>query len=260
MNPVWIGALARRFHGRAWLPWALLGVLIHGHAVAADELALRCRDSGSALHANGSIALFGAALKSASPRVAVLGTGSAGQVGAVDHSWPETFKEAMARRLPGAPLQLSVVSRKAETAEQQLKALPGLLAGKPSLLVWQTGTVDAVRHIDVVEFSAVLIDGIDQARRAGADIVLVGPQFSPRAGALVNFNRHIAIMAQIARAYDVPFLDRYALMQDWAEDGRVDLAGDKDTWPATAKFVHDCVGRQLADLVATAAGLDGPAR
>ena len=260
MNPVGTGARARRFRSRSWLAWALLGALVGGPAVAADESADRCSDSGSALHDNGSISLFGAAVKSGAPRIAVLGTGSAGQVGAVEHSWPETFKEALAKRLPGAMLQVSVASRKAETAEQQLKSLPGLLAAKPSLLIWQTGTVDAVRHVDVTEFSEVLIDGIDQARRAGADIVLVGPQFSPRASALVNFTRHITVMAQIARAYDVPFLDRYELMQGWAEDGRVDLAGDKSTWPAAAKFVHDCVGRQLADLIAVTAGLDGATR
>ena len=260
MNPVGIGARARRFRLRSWLAWVLLGVLVGGPAVAADEPTDHCRDSGSALHANGSTTLFRAAVKSGAPRIAVLGTGSAGQVGAVEHSWPETFKEALAKRLPGMPLQVSVTSRKAETAEQQLKTLPGLLAAKPSLVVWQTGTVDAVRHIDVAEFAGILIDGIDQARSAGADVVLIGPQFSPRASALVNFTRHITIMAQIARAYDVPFLDRYELMQNWAEDGRVDLAGDKSTWPAAAKFVHDCVGRQLADLIAVTAGLDGAAR
>lgn len=261
MIAVLIGAGTRRCRFLRWLATMLLGVTLALPAVAAGEATDRCRDSGAALHGNnGELHSFRAALKTGAIRIAVLGTGSAGQVGEVKSSWPETFKESMRRQLGGAALELVSVSRKAETAEQQLKSLPGLLAGKPSLLIWQTGTVDAVRHVDVIEFAAVLIDGIDLARQAGADVVLVGPQFSPRASTLVNFPRHIAVMAQVARSYDVPFLDRYELMQSWSRDGQVDLGGTKDTWAAAAKFVHDCVGHQLAELIGDAAGVDGKMR
>jgi hypothetical protein len=256
MKPAWTGALGR------FLPVAacvLLGTLLAGSATAADEPAERCRHSNAALHANGELSSFRLALGAGKLRIGVLGTGSAGQVGEVKQSWPETFKDGMVPKLRGAALETIVVSRRGETAEQQLKALPGLLAGKPALLVWQTGTVDAVRHVDVDDFAAVLIDGIDQARRAGVDIVLVGPQFSPQASTLVNFTRYIGIMEQVARAYDVPFLDRYQLMQEWAEDGRVDLGGGRETWAAAAKFVHDCIGATLAELVGEAAGLNAKA-
>jgi hypothetical protein len=256
MKPAWTGAL-----GRCWrfLPLAawLLGALVAGAAAAADETAERCRHSDAALHANGELSSFRQALAAGKLRVAILGTGSAGQVGDVKRSWPETFKEDMAQKLGGVSLETVVASRRGETAEQQFKALPGLLAGKPALLVWQTGTVDAVRHVDVNDFAGLLIDGIDQARHAGVNVVLVGPQFSPQASTLVNFTRYISIMEQVARAYDVPFLDRHQLMQEWAEDGRVDLAGGRETWAAAAKFVHDCVGRTLAELVGGAAGLNG---
>lgn len=259
MRPGWTGAPARCARFLPLAAGLLAGALLAGNAIAADETIDRCRHSDAALHANGELPSFRLALAAGKPRVGVLGTGSAGHVGEVKQSWPETFKQSIAPKLRGAPLETLVTSRRGETAEQQLKVLPGLLAGKPALLVWQTGTVDAVRHVDVDDFAAVLIDGIDQARRAGADVVLMGPQFSPQASTLVNFTRYIGIMEQVARAYDVPFLDRYQLMQDWAEDGRVDLSGGRETWAAAAKFVHDCVGSALAELVGEAAGLNAKA-
>jgi len=259
MKPARTGAAGRCARFLPVAACVLLGALLAGTVTAADEPADRCRHSDAALHANGELPSFRLALAAGKPRIGVLGTGSAGQVGEVKQSWPETFKDSMAQKMRGAPLETLVASRRGETAEQQLKVLPGLLAGKPALLVWQTGTVDAVRHVDINDFAAMLIDGIDQARRAGVDVVLVGPQFSPQASALVNFPRYIGIMEQVARAYDVPFLDRYQLMQDWAEDRRVDLGGGRETWTAAAKFVHDCVGATLAELVGGAAGLNAKA-
>lgn len=250
-------AMARGCRGAARA--AALAAMLAGPAAAAGEAGPDCAGAPGAAQFNGPLPGLRAAIKSGAPQIAVLGTGSA-QSEATPKSWPELFKESLAPRLPGKALQLVLAAHKGETAEQQLAGIKKLVQAKPALLIWQTGTVDAVRHVDVIEFSAVLIDGIQQARSAGADVVLVGPQFSPRASALVNFTRHITVMAQIARAYDVPFLDRYALMQDWSDSGKVDLDGQKETWPATAKFVHVCVGQRLADLVGEAVGLDAPAR
>lgn len=250
-------AARRRFRGKALA--AALAIALAGPAWAADERAPTCDGAASAAQVNGTLAFLRAALPLGAPRIAVLGTGSA-HADNTPKAWPEVFKDSLAPRLPGKTLQLTLSARRSESAERQLADLRSLLTGKPQLVIWQTGTVDAVRHADVIEFSAVLIDGITLARDAGADVVLVGPQYSPRASALVNFSRYISVMAQIARAYDVPFLDRYGLMQEWADSGRVDLNGGKETWPAVAKFVHGCVGMRLAELVGEAAGLDGATR
>lgn len=252
-------ATGRGRRGAVWAVALALAIVPAGAAMAAGEAATDCAGAPGAAQLNGPLPALRGALKSGPPQIAVLGTGSA-QSEATPKSWPETFKDALAPRLRGKTLQLVLSAHKGETAEQQLAAIKKLVQAKPALLIWQTGTVDAVRHVDVIEFSAVLIDGIQLARSAGADVVLIGPQFSPRASALVNFTRHITVMAQIARAYDVPFLDRYALMQDWSDSGKVDLDGQKETWPATAKFVHVCVGQRLADLIGEAAGLDDAAR
>jgi lysophospholipase L1-like esterase len=239
---------------------ALLGLalVLAMPARAAGDAARECDGPDSAIQTNGALPFFRAALSTGSVRIAVLGTGSARNEGA--GAWPDAFQEALAARLGKRKAQVEINARRGDTAEQQLAALAKLLESKPALVIWQTGTVDAVRQIDVDDFSDALTDGIEKAAAAGADVVLVGPQYAPRAGTLVNFARHIAIMAQMARAHDAPFLDRYALMQDWSDTGRVNLDGGKETWPAAAKFVQACVGLKLADLIATAAELDGSAR
>ena len=57
--------------------------------------------------------------------------------------------------------------------------MPALVAAKPDLVVWQTGTVDAMQSIDTIN-SAAPRPGINIAHSADADVVLVNAQYSPR--------------------------------------------------------------------------------
>jgi hypothetical protein len=115
-------------------------------------------------------------------------------------------------------------------------------------MVWQTGTVDAMKSIDTDQFSAALESGINIARSAGADVVLINAQYSPRTESMIALGTYAENMRWVALQQEVPLFDRFSIMRLWGDLGTFDL------YSATKKLdiaerVHDCIGRLLADLV-----------
>jgi hypothetical protein len=134
---------------------------------------------------------------------------------------------------------------------------PALAAAKPTLMVWQTGTVDAMQAIDLDQFSAALGHGINIAHSAGADVVLINAQFSPRTESMIALGTYAEHMRWVALQQEVPLFDRFSIMKLWGDLGTFDL------YSATKKLdmaerVHDCIGRLLSDLVVESAKPDEP--
>ena len=57
---------------------------------------------------------------------------------------------------------------------------------EPKLVVWETGTVDAVRGADLDAFRETLETGLVDLRPA-TDVVLMDTQFSRRTNAMIDF-------------------------------------------------------------------------
>ena len=51
---------------------------------------------------------------------------------------------------------------------------------KPDLVIWQVGTNAVLRNLDPAETAKLVEDGVARIQAAGADLVLVDPQYSPR--------------------------------------------------------------------------------
>ncbi len=139
-----------------------------------------------------------------------------------------------------------------------VKALPQLLAAsKPRLVVWQTGTADAIQAVDPDQFSQALDHGINIARSAGADVVFVNPQYSPRTESMIALGTYAENMRWVALQQEVPMFDRFSIMKLWADLGTFDFTRDTKKLDM-AERVHDCIGRLLADLVIEAAKQSEP--
>ncbi len=123
-----------------------------------------------------------------------------------------------------------------------------LLDRKPDLVIWQTGTVDAMRGVDPESFRTSLDEGIDHIVDAGADLILMNMQYSPRTETMISLSNYADIMRVVARDREVPLFDRREIMRYWNDNGNFDLnLATKDL--TTAYKVHDCLGRALASLV-----------
>lgn len=187
--------------------------------------------------------------------ILVVGAGSSQLPGAngEKNAYPARLQQALSDQLPGVEVKVATDIKASRTAAEMVKLLPAdLSATKPALLVWQTGTTDAMRAVDPDQFSQALDQGINIARTAGADVVLVNAQYSPRTESMIALSTYSEDMRWVALQQEVPLFDRFSIMRLWSDLGTFDL------YSATKKLdiaerVHDCIGRLLADLVIAAA-------
>jgi ABC-type amino acid transport substrate-binding protein len=198
-----------------------------------------------------------AVMKDKALRIAVLGGASStlpGQDGAT-FAYPARLEAALSRRLPGVKVTVQAELRNRQSAEEMSDAIDKLLADdKPNLVIWQTGTYEALRGTDPEEFRAAVSDGVEKLQNGGVDVILMNMQFSPRTETVVAVGAYADAIRWVAREREVPVYDRLAIMRHWYDAGQFDLyVATKDM--KTAKSVHDCIGRTLASSIIEAAHL-----
>ena len=174
-------------------------------------------------------------------------------------AYPMRMQAALKDKLPQVNVNISVEIQATKTADEVASSLVKLVEGKsPTLVIWQTGTVDAMRAIDPDDFRTAVDDGVVALQKAGTDVVLMNPQYSPRTESMISVPPYLDNMRAVAQQHDVPLFDRFAIMHEWNDQGDFDLYGAHHGLDV-ARRVHDCLGRALSIFVVGAAHLD-PAR
>lgn len=188
--------------------------------------------------------------------ILVLGTGSSALSGGGVKAYPARLEEALRRRFPEITVNVATAAKPRQKAAEMVANLEKMLVDqKPDLVVWQTGTVDAIRGVDPDAFRDTLDEGIDAIHEAGADAVLMNMQYSPRTESMIQSGAYADTMRVVARDREIPLFDRLEIMRYWNDNGNFDLnTGTRDS--AMAQKVHDCIGRALASLIVEAADLD----
>jgi hypothetical protein len=190
--------------------------------------------------------------------IAVVGTGSsilAGPEGPRS-AYPARLEFALQRRLPaGVAVKVVTLVRTRMDADEMARGMTKLLIDeKPDLVIWQTGTTDAIRRIEPDNFRAALEDGVETLQKGGADVILMNMQYSPRTESMVAVGPYADMMRVVAQQHEIPMFDRLAIMRHWSDTGDFDLyATAKDN--VLARRVHDCIGRGLAAMIIEAAHL-----
>ncbi len=195
-------------------------------------------------------------------RVAAAGTqGAAAPAGsgasgaperASDASFPMRMKAALEARVPGLVVSLSVQGGRNLTAEDMLAPLRAGLAGPhpPQLVIWQTGTVDAVRNVPPGQFNQALSDGTDATMEAHADLILVDPQFSRFLQANADLPPYFSALRNAAALPGVVLFPRFELMQSWSEAGDLDIENaEPENALRSVETLHACLGTLLAAMV-----------
>lgn len=185
--------------------------------------------------------------------IAVLGGASTMGVaaGGLDHAWPARLGSALAERFPSKRTKVINLAVGRQTAKRGAERLDrDVLPLKPTLVIWETGTMEAVRGTDVDEFRETVQSGVDKLRAAGAEVVLMNMQFSRAADAVIHFEPYLVAMRQLADGNDVALFRRHGIMRHWAENGALDLrAGDGEKGRELAAKLYDCIGQAMADFV-----------
>jgi hypothetical protein len=174
-------------------------------------------------------------------------------------AYPGRLQAMLREKLPSVPINVSVELQTKKTAEEVAAGMVKLMEGKkPTLVIWQTGTVDAVRSVDPDDFRSAVDDGVAALQNAGADVILMNLQYSPRTETMISAPPYLDDMRVVAQQHDVPLFDRFAIMRQWNDSGDFDLFSAFHGIEL-AKRVHDCLGRALSKFVIDAAHL-GPAQ
>ena len=193
-------------------------------------------------------------------RIAVVGTGSSALTGpdGPSSAYPARLEARLRERLPDVNVRVIPLVRTRQTAEDLAKGMSKLLADeKPDLVIWQTGTIDAIRRIEPDDFRAALEDGIDTLEKGGADVILMNMQYSPRTDMMLSLGPYADSMRVAAQQHEVPLFDRLSIMRHWSDTGAFDLyVTDKNN--VLAQRVHDCIGRGMAAMIMDAAHLREP--
>jgi hypothetical protein len=166
---------------------------------------------------------------------------------------------ALSRQLPGVTVKVITHAKPRTTAEDMEKEIGHIVStDKPALVIWQTGTVDAIRRVDTETFRSAIEDGIEAIQAGNSDFILMNPQYSPRTESMIGVLPYVEAMRFVALQHEVPLFDRFAVMRQWVELGIFDLV-EATKKIDTAEQVHQCVAELLADLIVKAAKMTGPA-
>lgn len=233
------------------LPVLLVMLILAGPALAAEHPA-ECQVAAHQVENIFALPHVAKAIAAKHLQILVLGAGSSLLPGGGGEAYPVRLQRALGEKLPGVEVTLATDVKPKRTAVEMVKALPASLASaKPQLVIWQTGTADAIQSVDTDQFNQALDKGINTARTAGADVVFINQQYSPRTESMIALSTYAETMRWVAVQQEVPLFDRFSVMKLWADLGTFDL------YSATKKLdiaerVHDCIGRLLADLIVEA--------
>jgi hypothetical protein len=190
--------------------------------------------------------------------ITVIGSGSSGLAGpdGARAAYPARLEAVLIRALPGVDIKVTAHVQSKETTAAMVAGLGKILADdKPALVIWQAGTVDALDGVEPEDFRNSLNEGVDKIQAAGADVILMNMQYSPRTESMLDVSVYADVMRAIAEQQGALLFDRLAIMHYWSDAGSFDL------YAATKKYdmarrVHDCIGWALASQILTAAHLD----
>jgi hypothetical protein len=189
--------------------------------------------------------------------ISVVGTGSStlpGPEGA-QFAYPARLEAALKTQLPGTAVKVTAHIAPRQTTAEMVAALHKILAAdKPTLVIWQAGTFDALSGVEPDTFSASLVTGVTAINAAGADVVLLDMQYSPHTAAMLDVTAYADVMRWVAQEHGAVLFDRLAIMRHWNEEGVFDLYAATKKYDMARK-VHDCIGRALAFQIVTAAHL-----
>jgi hypothetical protein len=126
---------------------------------------------------------------------------------------------------------------------------------KPSLVIWQTGTTDAINGVAAEDFRTSLDDGVSALDNAGANVILMNMQYSPRTDSMLDVSTLADVMRIVAQQHNALLFDRLGIMRSWNDSGTFDLYTATKNYDM-ARRVHDCIGWALASQIIGAAHLD----
>jgi lysophospholipase L1-like esterase len=168
-----------------------------------------------------SLPRLAARLASGEP-VTIVAIGSSSTAGAGASSPAASYPSRLAVELgalfPGRPIRVVNRGVNGEEAHQMLARFETeVIAEKPDLVLWQVGTNSLLRDHPLAPAGLLIRDGVRMLKAAGADVVLVDPQFAPKVIAKPDIEKLVDMISGFAKEGNVGVFHRFAVMRHWRE-------------------------------------------
>jgi lysophospholipase L1-like esterase len=134
-----------------------------------------------------------------------------------EFTYPNRLAAQLHRQYPGADITVLNRGKGGEDAPEMMDRLQtSVIDAKPDLVIWQVGTNAVLRNLDPAETAKQVELGIVRIQAAGADLVLVDPQYSPRVTERgENANRMVRLLGKVAELRHVGIFPRFEVMREW---------------------------------------------
>jgi lysophospholipase L1-like esterase len=170
----------------------------------------------------GSLPHVAAKLASGQP-VVIVAFGSSSTAGygssSPEFTYPSRLAAQLRRQYPTANITIVNSGVGGEDAPEMMKRLQkSVIDMHPDMVIWQVGTNAVLRDLDPNETAQEVEEGVARIQAAGADVVLVDPQYSPRITERPeSAGRIVKLLSKIAQLRHVGIFPRFEVMRDWHE-------------------------------------------
>jgi acyl-CoA thioesterase-1 len=193
-------------------------------------------------------------------RIVAFGSSSTEGIGASSPAaaYPARLAAALKRAHPQSADRITVINRGigGEAVDDMLGRLDrDVIAPRPDLVIWQTGSNDPLRGVSLDYFRAATIAAVHRIREGGIDVVLMEPQWCPKLDATPGAYRFRDAVREIGTALGLPVIRRSEMMQAWIAEGtltREQLLAPDGLHMADRGY--DLLGQAVAAEILRAAG------
>lgn len=207
-----------------WLAAALLaasGLFVSGSVHASTVHRVECTNATDLVRLSKPLAKVSARLaRNEEIKILALGSSSTAGTGASrsEFSYPSRLQYELNTLLPKQPVKVLNRGVGGEDAQQMLpRLMRELVAEKPDLVIWQVGTNALLGQRGVDSQAPLIREGLTRIRAAGADVILLDPQYAPYVLRDPDARPMVNLLAKIGEETGVPVFRRFALMQFWHE-------------------------------------------
>jgi acyl-CoA thioesterase-1 len=185
--------------------------------------------------------------------VAIGSSSTAGSgASAPSRSYPSRLAVELSRLFPNDTIEVMNKGVGGEVTSEMLQRFDrDVFSQRPDLVIWQVGSNDILKELDVVEYGRVVREGVERLRAAGIDVLILDTQYAPKMLAHPHVAQMQQTLQQVGAEEDVPVFHRFAVMQHWVSSGQLTF---KRMLSADGLHMNDfsyaCIGRLLAEAIA----------
>jgi lysophospholipase L1-like esterase len=195
-------------------------------ATVTPVIAAESAAPAPACHAPAELVRLVNPLKRVAQRIAggqaltIVAIGSSSTFGAGASSPEYSYPTRLAAELQAAYPKLSItVLNRGVNGEESKDMLArfdrDVFAHNPDLVIWQVGSNSVLRDRPLSEANRSLLDGLQQLRKSGADVVLINPQYAPKVITKHDVDGMVDLIELTAKQANVDLFERFAVMRYW---------------------------------------------